>query len=140
MGWQWEDDFKTECERLGFSCHTSTLNNRHDFTINNLRVQCKFTNASPKVDIRNKDKTSGRRYKKDAFDFLALRVHPMDATFIIPIAELVDVDGERLKQIIDVNEYYSHINNYGVFNASQNLPEVSSPLWTEDSGVQDLSL
>ncbi len=136
MGWQWEDTFRDVCALRGLECTQVGLNTKHDWLINGHRVQCKFSNASPRVDIRNKDKECKRRYKTTDFEFMALRVHPINSTFIIPVGRLLDGDTGLLRGSIDVNEISDCLDRYEDLHACQGLPELPATFWTEDIEVQ----
>jgi hypothetical protein len=135
MGWQWEDNFRTICDLRGLSCTEVRLGEKHDWIINNYRVQCKFSNAFPRIDIRNKNKESNRRYKKDDFDFLALRVHPVSSTFIIPSSRLIEGDTGFLKLSLDINEFADCIDNFEVLHATQDLPELLNEVRSQDENL-----
>lgn len=136
MGWQWEDTFREICLLRGLECANVGLNTKHDWLINGHRVQCKFSNASPRVDIRNKDKNSGRRYKNDDFEFLALRVHPISSTFIIPISRLIKDDSGHLRGSLDVNEFADCLDNFEVLHAVQDMPKLQDGIGTEETDLR----
>ena len=135
MGWQWEDNFQQICELRGLSCKRVGLNTKYDVLVNGKRVQCKFSNSATRVDIRNKDKNSNRRYSKDDFDFLALRVHPTTSTFIIPVERLIKQGTDSLLGSIDVNAFAEFLDKYEVLHAVQDLPEMPEFPWSEEIAV-----
>lgn len=88
MGWNWEDEFHLLCLDKGLTSEKALLGNRHDSIVNGYKVQCKFSADKRKVDIRNKDKTTKRKYRVGDFDFLAVKVADF-GILIIPESELV---------------------------------------------------
>lgn len=117
LGWTWEHDFKKLCDLNGLSCKLhNELNSSYDAIVNgHVRVQCKHTSAFPRVDIRNKDKTTKRRYKFGSFDVLALR--SLDSVYIIPQyaigADMVN-GNDCIVPSINLNNFEYYKNNWNI--------------------------
>jgi uncharacterized protein YkuJ len=112
MGWQWEDEFKTMCELHGFECDKPGLNNRHDLLVNNKRVQCKFTTAKNRIDLRKNG--HNEKYKPEDFDIMALNISL--EIYIVPIYYLLNSDLTEVKTSVKIDEITQFKDNYEVFN------------------------
>ena len=113
MGWQWEDEFATLCELRGFSCSKPKLDTQFDWVVNSKLVQCKFSMSTRSVDIRNKDKTFNRRYRPDAFDYMAIKSN--NDVYVVPINLLLDSTLTQTKQSVKIEDIAGFKDNYEVF-------------------------
>lgn len=111
MGWHWEDEFKIICELQGFKCEKPGLNNRHDLLVNNKRVQCKFTVAKNRIDLRKNG--HNERYKPNDFDIMALNIN-MDI-YIVPINFLLDENLTQTRSSVKIDEIKKFKDNYQCF-------------------------
>lgn len=127
MGWGWEQDFMNLCKKNGLDYEEpQSLNQRFDCTVNGLRVQCKHTSKYPRVDIRNKNKNTKRKYVVSDFDIMALR--SMADVYLIPVqsfpttklfssvASPHEESNLLIPGNIDLNNYSYCLNNWSVFN------------------------
>lgn len=135
MGWNWEDEFHLLCMEKGLTSEKAILGARHDSIVNGYRVQCKFSADKKKVDIRNKDKTTQRRYKIGDFDFLALKVVDF-GILIIPENELVCSKKEGLLvNSIRVEDYIHCFDDWSKLCLSKPVRNVLLPQVSEHSNV-----
>lgn len=119
LGWQWEDEFELECQKRGMVTAQAPLGHRYDVMVcQSCRVQCKFSNSAKSIDIRNKDKTSNRRYRKDDFDYMAIRAYATNETFIVPIIALLDKDGEYTRQKANLDNLQAYKDRYDLLQGT----------------------
>lgn len=114
MGWHWEDEFRAVCELHGFECDKPGLNSRHDLMVNNKRVQCKFTTAKNRIDLRKNG--HNEKYKPNDFDIMALNVSMN--IYLVPIDYLLNKDLTEVRTSVKIDEISQFKDNYEVFNAN----------------------
>ena len=91
------------------------LDSQYDCWVNGFRVQCKHTSSAEKADIRNKNKTTKRRYRMDDFDILALR--SANVVYLIPIGELQHPQRRGFaRHSIKLADYVAYKEEWELFN------------------------
>ena len=107
LGWTWEQEFKKECEKLGYEVEDAPHGASYDFIVNGNKVQCKYTSSKKdRVDIRNKNKENGRKYSVTDFKFMALKVN--DSIYILPSIWLYDSNtNNSLRGSILISSHYN---------------------------------
>ncbi len=119
LGWTWEQDFERLCRERSLQFEEPpSLNRQYDCTVEGLRVQCKHTSKFPRVDVRNKNKNTKRRYRTTDFDVMALRsccdVYIIPISFF-PTGELGSSDVNLIPVSINLNDYGYFKNNWHTF-------------------------
>lgn len=120
LGWSWEEEFKELCRNKGFKVkEPETLDMRYDCIVNGYRVQCKYTNTdSKRIDIRNKNEQTKRRYTTYDFDVFAIK-HKLDI-YLIPSNNIKDENLKIVERQIPLIE-----SIYSVKPASLNIEDFS---------------
>lgn len=101
-GWIWEDEFIDICKALGYHVYKPELNNKYDVCVNGFKVQCKFTADKKKIDLRNKDKNTNRRYYVNDIDFFAIKI--INKNFLVPANSIIDADLTFLKKSVKIKD------------------------------------